>query len=293
MILETSLLTDDEKATACTLCVEAGADFVKTSTGFGASGATVHDVALLRSIVGPDVGVKASGGIRSLPNLKDMTAAGASRVGASASVCHYRIHFEVTVAVTRKRGVQFREREELLDFLLEISQVTSETLDIDKLLPAVADFISQVITHDVFAIMLYNEKAQGLQNPVRSGHRDEVVRNLVIPLGEGITGIAAATRHPILVNDVRSDPRYLPALDAVRSELAVPMVSRGKLVGVIDIQSTRLNAFTESDSSLLRLIASRVVSSIDNARLYRRVVTQNRTSRMLAHLRMSFRRFCS
>jgi phosphoserine phosphatase RsbU/P len=110
----------------------------------------------------------------------------------------------------------------------------------------------------------------------------------VIPLGEGITGIAAATRHPILVNDVRSDPRYLPALDAVRSELAVPMVSRGKLVGVIDIQSTRLNAFTESDSSLVRLIASRVVSSIDNARLYRRVVTQNRTSRMLAHLSHEF-----
>jgi deoxyribose-phosphate aldolase len=86
VILETSLLTDDEKATACTLCVEAGADFVKTSTGFGASGATVHDVALMRRIVGPDVGVKASGGIRSLQNLKDMTAAGASRVGASASV---------------------------------------------------------------------------------------------------------------------------------------------------------------------------------------------------------------
>ena len=192
------------------------------------------------------------------------------------------------MAVTRKQGVQFREREELLDFLLEISQVTSETLDIDKLLPAVADFISQVITHDVFAIMLYNEKAQGLRIRYARGHRDEVVRNLIIPLGEGITGIAAATRHPILVNDVRSDPRYLPALDAVRSELSVPMVSRGKLVGVIDIQSTRLNAFTESDSSLLRLIASRVVSSIDNARLYRRVVTQNRTSRMLAHLSHEF-----
>jgi phosphoserine phosphatase RsbU/P len=79
------------------------------------------------------------------------------------------------MAVPRKQAVQFREREELLDFLLEISQVMSETLDIDKLLPAVADFINQVITHDVFAIMLYNEKAQGLRIRYARGHRDEVV----------------------------------------------------------------------------------------------------------------------
>lgn len=192
------------------------------------------------------------------------------------------------MATADKESVQFREREELLDFLLEISQAMSETLDLDKLLPVVADFIHRVIAHDVFAILLYNEKAQGLRIRYARGHRDEVVRNLSIPLGEGITGIAASTRHPILVNDVRSDPRYLSALDAVRSELAVPMMSRGRLVGVIDIQSVRMYAFAESDSSLLRLIASRVASSIENARLYRRVLTQNRTSRTLAHLSHEF-----
>ena len=95
-------------------------------------------------------------------------------------------------------------------------------------------------------------------------------------------------RQTIRVGEVRNDPRYLPTLDAVRSEMAVPMISRGKLVGVIDVQSTRPNAFSESDSSLLRLIASRAVSAVDNARLYRRVVTQNRTSRMLAHLSHEF-----
>jgi phosphoserine phosphatase RsbU/P len=189
---------------------------------------------------------------------------------------------------TEKQAVQFREREELLDFLLEVSQVTSETLDLDALLPAVGDFIRRVIPHDVLAILLYSDKAHGLRIRYSRGHRDEVVRSLVIPLGEGITGSAAAARQPVLANDVLSDPRYLPALDAVRSELAVPMISRGKLVGVIDVQSVRRNAFTEQDSSLLRLIASRVVSSIDNARLYRRVVQQNRTSRMLAHLSHEF-----
>jgi phosphoserine phosphatase RsbU/P len=186
------------------------------------------------------------------------------------------------------KSVQFREREELLDFLLEVSAVTAETLDLDQLLPAIADFTQRVIQHDVLAILLYSDKAHGLRIRYSRGHRDEIVRSLVIPLGEGLTGIAAATRQPILVNDVLNDPRYLPALDAVRSELAVPMVSRGRLVGVIDIQSTRKNAFTDGDSSLLRLVASRVVASIDNARLHKRVVQQNRTSRMLARMSQEF-----
>jgi len=86
VILETALLDDTQKAVACTLCKVAGADFVKTSTGFGPSGATAHDVALMRQTVGPDMGVKASGGIRTLADVRAMTAAGATRIGASASV---------------------------------------------------------------------------------------------------------------------------------------------------------------------------------------------------------------
>ena len=86
VILETALLDDNQKAIASTLCKMAGADFVKTSTGFSTGGATAHDVALMRSIVGPDIGVKASGGIRTLDDLNQMAAAGATRIGASASV---------------------------------------------------------------------------------------------------------------------------------------------------------------------------------------------------------------
>jgi deoxyribose-phosphate aldolase len=86
VIIETALLDDNQKAVACTLAKLAGADFVKTSTGFAASGATAHDVALMRAVVGPDIGVKASGGVRTLEDLRKMTAAGASRIGASASV---------------------------------------------------------------------------------------------------------------------------------------------------------------------------------------------------------------
>jgi deoxyribose-phosphate aldolase len=86
VILETALLDDNQKAKASILAKLAGADFVKTSTGFGPSGATTHDVELIRLAVGPEMGVKASGGIRTLDDLKKMVAAGATRIGASASV---------------------------------------------------------------------------------------------------------------------------------------------------------------------------------------------------------------
>jgi sigma-B regulation protein RsbU (phosphoserine phosphatase) len=191
-------------------------------------------------------------------------------------------------APTSRSKVRFQERAELLDFLLEVSAATSETLDLDRILANVAAIVKDVIRYDLFAILLYSERQHGLSIRYAIGHREEVVRSLVIPLGEGITGIAAASRQPILSSDVRNDPRYLTALDAVQSELAVPMLARGKLVGVIDLQSTRLGAYREQDRALLQLIASRVAVSIDNARLYRRVDRQNRTLKTLSHLSQEF-----
>ncbi|MEQ9810679.1 deoxyribose-phosphate aldolase [Streptococcus jiangjianxini] len=86
VIIETCLLTDDEKVKACKAAVSAGADFVKTSTGFSIGGANVHDVALMRETVGPDIGVKASGGARSLEDVKQFVEAGATRIGTSSGV---------------------------------------------------------------------------------------------------------------------------------------------------------------------------------------------------------------
>lgn len=185
-------------------------------------------------------------------------------------------------------SVRFRERAELLDFLLEVATVTSETLNLEKLMANLATIIAKVIPYELFAILLYNERLGALRIRYAIGHREEIVRNLLIAVGEGITGAAAATREAILVPDVRKDPRYLSGMDAVRSELAAPMVARGKLVGVIDLQSTRVNAYSEYDRSLLRLIASRAATAIDNARLYRRVERQNRTLATLADLARDF-----
>jgi len=191
------------------------------------------------------------------------------------------------MAAPRKSAV-FRERAELLDFLLEVSRITAETLDLDQLLENVATIVKTVVPYDLFAVLLYSEAAHGLRIRYAIGHRDEVVRNLVIPLNEGVTGRAASTRTAVMVDDVRDEPRYLNALDAVRSELAVPMTARGRLVGVLDVQSTRVKTYSEQERALLRLIAARVAVSVDNARLYARVERQNRTLRTLAHLSQEF-----
>ncbi len=107
---------------------------------------------------------------------------------------------------TRKSAVRFRERSELLDFLLEVTSATSNTLDLDELLSNVAGIVKKVISYDLFAILLYSERRQDLRIRYAVGHREEVVRSLSIRLGEGITGAAAAQREPILVADVRTDP---------------------------------------------------------------------------------------
>ncbi len=190
--------------------------------------------------------------------------------------------------ISTRKAVRFRERSELLDFLLEVSSVTSQTLDLDELLANVSEIVKRVIPGELLAILLYSEKRRELRIRYAVGHREEVVQNWSIPLGQGITGTAALTREPVLVADVRSDPRYLNAVEAVRTELAVPMIARRRLVGVIDMQSTRPNAYTEQDRALLRLIAARVAISIDNARLYWRVERQNRTLKALASISQEF-----
>jgi len=191
-------------------------------------------------------------------------------------------------AAPRKSAVRFRERSELLDFLLEVSAATAQTLDLNQLLANVAEIVQRVLPYDLFAILLYNERRRDLRIRYAVGHREEVVSGVSLALGEGITGLAAERREPVLVGDVRNDSRYLQTVDAVRTELAVPMTARSKLVGVIDLQSTRVNAYTEYDRALLRLIASRVGIAIDNARLYLRADRQNRTLKTLAHISREF-----
>jgi sigma-B regulation protein RsbU (phosphoserine phosphatase) len=192
------------------------------------------------------------------------------------------------MAKATERNVRFEERADLLDFLLEVADSTASTLDLDQVLDHVADVIHRVIGFDLFAILLYSDRSKHLRVRYSIGHRDELVRTLAIKFGEGLVGAAAESRKPVNVGDVRADTRYLNALDPVRSELAVPMVARGRLVGVIDLESTRLNAYGKREEALLSLIASRVASAVDNARLYKRVEQNHKTLKVLTQLTKEF-----
>jgi len=185
-------------------------------------------------------------------------------------------------------GRPFQDRGELLDFLLEVATATTSTLDLEGLLKTLAQLVRTVVRFDLLAVLLYSEQRGGLVVRYSIGYNPETIRDLVIPLEEGITGLVATTRSPVSVGDVKAEPRYLPLVDAVRSELAVPMVQRGQLVGVIDLQSTELNAFAPEDCAMLQLIASRATASIVNARLFRRVDRRNRTLRALARVSQEF-----
>ncbi|HTA23682.1 MAG TPA: GAF domain-containing protein [Terriglobales bacterium] len=161
--------------------------------------------------------------------------------------------------------------------LLEVADVVNTTLDLDTTLRRVAELVRKVIDYRIFAILLLNEKTQELRFRFQVGYSREVAERLKIKVGEGVTGIAAQRREAILVHDVSLDPRYISAVPNVRSELAVPLIVKNRLIGVIDLESPLPNHFTEEHKRLLTLIASRMAVGIENARLYTRTTRQART----------------
>jgi phosphoserine phosphatase RsbU/P len=161
--------------------------------------------------------------------------------------------------------------------LLEVADVVNTTLDLDTTLRRVAELVRKVIDYEIFAILLLNEKTQELRFRFQVGYAREVAERLKIKVGEGVTGIAAQRREAILVDDVTTNPSYISAVPNVRSELAVPLIIKNRLIGVIDIESPQPNHFTEEHKRLLTLIASRMAVGIENARLYTRTTRQART----------------
>ena len=165
--------------------------------------------------------------------------------------------------------------------LLEVADVVNTTLDLDTTLRRVAELVRKVIDYEIFAILLLNEKTQELRFRFSLGHTPEVAERLRIKVGDGVTGLAAQRREAILVGDVASDPKYISAVPNVRSELAVPLIVKNRIIGVIDIESQKVNHFTEEHKRLLTLIGSRMAVGIENARLYTRTTRQARTLLLL------------
>ncbi len=165
--------------------------------------------------------------------------------------------------------------------LLEVADVVNTTLDLDTLLRRVAELVRRVIDYEIFAILLLNEKTQEMRIRFSIGHPPEIVERTRIKVGEGVTGLAAQQAEAVLVNDVRHSKNYIQSIETVRSELAIPLIMMNRVIGVIDIEASQPNSFTEEHKRLLTLIGSRIAISIENARLYTRVSRQARTLTVL------------
>lgn len=172
--------------------------------------------------------------------------------------------------------------------LLEASEVAAgNTLDLDALLRELAILVRKVADYQLFAVLLPTDNGDlCIRHAI--GYRDELVNTLRVPIGEGITGTAAAQLKTVFDGDVSSNPAYLRAVDAVRSEIAVPLVARGRLVAVLDLQSAEPDAFGEHERSLLELIASRFSLAIDVAQLYQAQTLQNSTLQTLTEIAQEF-----
>lgn len=161
--------------------------------------------------------------------------------------------------------------------MLEVADVVNTTLDLDTTLRRVAELVRKVIDYEIFAILLLNEKTQDLRIRFQVGYSREVAERTRVKVGEGVSGIAAQKREPVLVGDVTKESRYISAVPNVRSELALPLIVKNRVIGVIDIESRQPDYFTEEHKRLLMLIASRMAVGIENARLYTRTTRQART----------------
>jgi sigma-B regulation protein RsbU (phosphoserine phosphatase) len=163
--------------------------------------------------------------------------------------------------------LQLEVSTEVLATLVEISEKINASLDLDDVLATAAELTKRLIEYEIFAVLLLDRQQQ-LYFRFSFGYPPNAVEDLRIPLGQGITGSAAAAGEAIRVPDVGKDPRYINAHPEVRSELAVPMMVKRRCIGVLDIQSRQLDYFTGDQQNILTLLASRLAIAIENARLF-------------------------
>ena len=165
---------------------------------------------------------------------------------------------------------QERAYSDTLETLTEIAREVAEILDVDELLSRVAILTKRIIDYRTFGILLVDESKQVLEPKVALQY-GEKTSMLTIPIGQGLVGYSAQHKVPLVVDDVSKDPRYIKVLDEVRSELVVPLLLKDRCIGVFDLESPELGAFTQRHAELLGILASQVAVAIENARLYETV----------------------
>lgn len=170
------------------------------------------------------------------------------------------------------------------DALASVVQAAEElnsTLDLDEVLRKVAVRVKQHIDYDTFGILLLDPLGQELRIRFGLGYPAEVIEHWRLGLGQGLVGTAAQTRQPVRVGDVRRDPRYISIGSDLGSEMAIPLTVKNRTIGVLDVGSRQLDAFTETHQRLLSFFAGHLANAIENARLYENLREQARTLSLL------------
>jgi len=165
---------------------------------------------------------------------------------------------------------QERQHAQTLETLTEIAREVAAILDLDELLSRIAILAKRVVDYRTFGILLVNEATQQVEPKVALQY-GEKTSMLNIKIGEGLVGYSVLHKETVLVDDVSKDPRYIAVLDDVRSELVVPLLTKDRCIGVFDLESPELAAFTPRHKEILSILASQAAVAIENARLYETV----------------------
>jgi sigma-B regulation protein RsbU (phosphoserine phosphatase) len=176
----------------------------------------------------------------------------------------------VAVALVNARLFERSKRDaEAFETLAEIAREVTSVLDLDQLFTRIAELARRVIDYRTLGILLLNDTGElEMRLAVQYGEKVEVPR---VRLGEGLVGYAALHKEPVLVSDVSQDPRYIKLVDDVRSELAIPLMLQERCIGVVDLESPELDAFSKRDVEIMSMLASQAAVAIENARLYEQV----------------------
>jgi sigma-B regulation protein RsbU (phosphoserine phosphatase) len=180
-----------------------------------------------------------------------------------------------TTSATVKRELE--ERTRILTTLVEIGKEINAILDLDELLEKIAHLLKRVVDYQIFAILLPHEETKEFSIRFAIGHSPEVVRGIRIKAGEGLIGAAIAERRVILSGEVSKDSRYIKAYDGVKSEMAVPLIAKNRVIGALDIESTKPHFFSAYHVHVMELLGSQIAIAIENASLYERTRKQTET----------------
>jgi sigma-B regulation protein RsbU (phosphoserine phosphatase) len=168
------------------------------------------------------------------------------------------------------RGVPRPASEsELLSTLFDLGREVTAVLDLEELLAKIPQLIARLTRFSAFSVYLLDEKKQELRIAYAVGYPDAALPNMRLRVGQGVVGAAVEEGRPILVNDIRQEPRYMGPLRNMLSQLAVPMRRKGKVIGALNLLNESEGAFTDQDEALLRQFAAHVAVAIENARLFR------------------------